>query len=241
MTRLTSAMKTDSTVQVRNNYYSVAVAAGIITAAVLSQLVGADSLSYAVPVVVLLVTGGTAMLYVMGLIIFEKDEGTLYATIVSPLRVPEYLWSKILTLSVLALFETFIAVGGAMLIIGRSSAIELPAIPLLIVGVLAVGVIYTLAGIILVVRYDKITAALVPMGAIGAVLQLPALYFLGWFQHPALLLIPTSAPTMLMQGAFVPLEMWQWVYASAVTVLMVAVLAFWANRAFLRHVVMGAR
>ena len=59
--------------------------------------------------------------------------------------------------------------------------------------------------------------------------------------HPAFLLIPTSAPTMLMQGAFVPLEMWQWVYATAVTALMVTALAFWANRAFLRHVVMGAR
>jgi len=241
MTRLASAIKTDSIVQVRNNYYSVAVAAGITSAAVLSQLVGADSLSYAVPVIVLLVTGGTAMLYVMGLIIFEKDEGTLCATIVSPLRVAEYLWSKILTLSVLALFETVIAVGGAILIISRSSAIDLPIIPLLVLGVLAIGVIYTLAGIILVVRYDKITAALVPMGAIGAVLQVPALYFLGWFDHSVFLLVPTSAPTMLMQGAFVPLETWEWVYAVTVTALMVAALATWAHRAFRTHVVMGAR
>ena len=240
MTRLLSTIKADVSIQLRNNLYAVGAASGIIAAAVLSQLAGPDNLSLAIPATVLLVTGGMAMLYVMGLIIFEKDQGTLNAIIVSPLRISEYLGSKIVTLAALALFETLITVGGAMLVIGRSHEVVAPRVPILLVGILAIGVIYTLVGIILVVRYDKITTALIPMGAIGAVLQAPALHFLGWIEHPAFLFIPTSAPTMLMRGAYVPLETSEWAYAIATTVVIVAGLGLWAYRAFNTHVVMRA-
>ena len=137
----------------------------------------------------LLVIGGTTLFYVAALILFERDEGTLKAIIVSPLRTSEYLWSKIITLAALATLESVTMIGGAMLIMSRTDEITLPNIPLMLIGIIAIGVMYTLIGIILIVRYDKITDVLIPMSGVAAILQLPFVYFLGWIEHPVLLVI----------------------------------------------------
>ncbi|MGB0386214.1 MAG: hypothetical protein ACPGWR_15505 [Ardenticatenaceae bacterium] len=241
MRRLLSAIKTDVTVQVRNNLYAIGIGVGALVAVVLSQLASPEQLSLAVPTLMLLVVGGTTLLYVAGMILFEKDEGTLNAVIVSPLRPAEYLWSKIITLTALATLESAVMIGGAMLIMSWSAEpaeLTLPNIPILLIGIIAIGIIYTLIGVILVVRYNQITDFLMPMAAIAVILQLPFLYFLGIVEQPLLLIIPTSAPTVLMQGAYIQLEAWQWLYAIAYTGLLIIGLNIWATRAFHTHIIM---
>jgi fluoroquinolone transport system permease protein len=238
MTRLISAMKTDVTVQIRNNLYGIGIGVAVLIAGLLSQLANPAELAVTIPVTMLLVVGGSTLLYVAGLIIFEKDEGTLNALIVSPLRTSEYLWSKIITLTTLATLEAVVMVGGAMLIMSRSSALTMPNIPILLLGIVAMGVLYTLTGIILIVRYQQITDFLVPVLVIALVLQAPFVHFMGIIEHPAFLIIPTSAPTMLIQGAFVQLTMWEWVYALTYTAALIIGLTIWAYRAFNTHIIM---
>ena len=238
MTRLISAMRTDILVQVRNNLYSIGIGVGILVAVVLSQLVGVNQIPTVIPVIVLLVAGGSTFLYVAGMIIFEKDEGTLNAVIVTPLRTSEYLWSKIITLTTLSTLESIIMAGGAVLIMSFWNEVPLPNIIILLIGGIAMGVLYTLTGIIMIVRYDKITDFLVPAVVIASILQLPFVHFMNFVTNPAFLIIPTSAPTMLMKGAFVTLEAWEWVYALAYTAVLIAGLSYWAYRAFHTHIVM---
>jgi fluoroquinolone transport system permease protein len=238
MTRLISAMKTDVTVQIRNNLYGIGIGVAILVAGLLSQLANPAELGVTIPVTMLLVVGGSTLLYVAGLIIFEKDEGTLNALIVSPLRTSEYLWSKIITLTTLATLEAVVMVGGAMLIMSRGSELTMPNIPILLLGIVAMGVLYTLTGIILIVRYQQITDFLVPVLVIALVLQAPFVHFMGIIEHPAFLIIPTSAPTMLMQGAFVQLTTWEWVYALTYTVALIIGLTIWAYRAFNTHIIL---
>ena len=238
MTRLLSAMKIDVIVQVRNNLYAIGIGVAILVAVMVSQLASPNQLPSLVPALMLLVIGGTTLLYVAGLILFERDEGTLHAVMVSPLRTSEYLWSKIITLTALATLESVTMVGGAMLIMSRSDEMTWPAIPILLIGIIAIGVMYTLMGIVLIVRYDKITDFLIPMAAILSVLQLPFLHFWGVIEHPAFLIIPTSAPTMLMQGAYIQLATWEWLYAMGYTAAMIMGLTMWAYRAFNTHIIM---
>lgn len=242
MTRLLATMKTDIVVQFRNRLYAIGFGVGGIIAIAMSQLAGPDQLSFIVPVLMLMVVGGTTMLYVAAMIIFERDDGTMNALIVSPLRTSEYLWSKIITLTLLAALESIVMIFGAALLMEFSQPVPVswPNIPLLLVGIFAIGVIYTLVGIILVVRFEKITDFLIPMAGMAVLLQLPFLHFLGLFVHPILLVIPTSAPTMLMQGAYVPLAPWQWIYATLYTMVLIWALAVWAYRAFEVHVVAKA-
>ncbi|MBO8162129.1 MAG: ABC transporter permease [Brevibacillus sp.] len=241
MNRLRTAMKTDVTIQVRNKLYAIGIVVGTMLAVALSQLSTPDSLAAAVPATVLLIIGGSTLLYVAGVIIFEKEEGTLHAVIVSPLRTSEYLWSKMITLTLLAAVESVVMIGGAMLMMSRSHEVPLPDVPVLLLGIIAIGVLHTLIGIILVVRYEKITDVLVPLSAIAMVLQLPFLYFIGWVVHPAFLLVPTSAPTLLIRGAYVHLAAWEWVYAAGCTLLLLIGLTIWAQRAFHTHIVMKVR
>ncbi|MEM7112843.1 MAG: hypothetical protein AAF614_10455 [Chloroflexota bacterium] len=237
MTRLISAMKTDVVVQVRNNLYAIGISVGLLVAIALSQLASPRHLPLAIPTLMVLAVGGSTLLYVAGMIIFERDEGTLHAVIVSPLRTSEYLWSKVITLTTLATVESIVMIGGTMLIMSRTAVVTLPNIPLLLLGIFAIGVVYTLLGIILIVRYDKITDFLIPMAGVAVVLQLPFLYFLGILEWPLLLIIPTSAPAVIMQGAYVPLAAWEWVYGVGYTAVLIIGLAYWAYRAFLTHVV----
>ena len=78
----------------------------------------------------------------------------------------------------------------------------------------------------------------IPLALIASVLQLPFLYFWGVIDHPLFLIIPTSAPGVLMQGAFRPLAVGEWIYAIAYTAALTVVLAVWAHRAFHAHIVM---
>ena len=241
MKRLVATIKNDMTVQVRNNLYAISIGAALLTAVVLGLLAAPQHLPGGIPALLLIVTGGSTLLYVAGMILFEKDEGTINAVTVSPLRTGEYLWSKVISLTLLATFESVIIVGGTMLLMrwwsGDPRALAMPNVPLLLLGIVTIGAIYTCIGVILVVRYDKITDYLIPMAAVALVLQLPMLYFLGWVVQPWLLAIPTSAPAMIMQGAYLDLSGNQWLYASLYTTVLLAVSAVWAYRAFQRHII----
>lgn len=242
MKRLLATIKTDITVQVRNNLYAIGIGAALLTAVVLGLLAAPQHLSGAIPALLLIVTGGSTLLYVAGMILFEKDEGTIDAVVVSPLRTSEYLWSKVLSLTLIATVESVVIVVGTMLFMrwwsGDPQALSMPNVPLLLLGIVTIGVIYTCVGIVLVVRHDKITDYLLPMGAVAVVFQLPMFYFLGWVVQPWLLAIPTSAPAMIMQGAYVELSGNQWLYALLYTVALVAVSAVWAYRAFEKHIIL---
>lgn len=237
MSRLLAAMKTDVTVQVRNKLYAIGIGIGVIVAIAMAMLAGPERLGVTVPPVMMLVGGGSTLMYVAGMILFEKDEGTLQALIVSPLRPAEYLWAKITTLTALATLESVVMIGGAFIIVRRAGEVAMPNVPLLLVGLIAMGVFYTLAGIVMVVRYDKVTDFLLPMSVLAGALQIPFLYFWEVVVHPALLIVPTSAPTMLIKGAFTPLAAWEWVYGVGYTAAQIAVLIVWAHRAFQKHIV----
>lgn len=237
MTRLLSAMKLDVTVQRRNHLYTIGITVGGMIAVALSQLVNPSQLLYAVPALMVIVVGGSTLLYVAGLIIFERDEGTINAIVVSPMRVSEYLGAKVITLTTLATLESLTMIGGAMLIMSYSETVIWPNLPLLVVGIAGIGAIYTLIGVIMIVRFDKITEFIMPMGAVAVILQLPFLHFLGLVEHPLFLLLPTSAPLVLVQGAYKPLLAWEWIYALGYTLLLLAGLSLWANRAFKTHII----
>lgn len=237
MNRFMAAMKMDVVLQWRTQLYSIGMGAGVLVAVALAWLARPDQLFLLVPTLMLLVVGASTMLYVAAMILFEKEQGTLKATIVSPVRPSEYLWAKIITLTGLATVEAVIMVGGAMGMMGFSQQLVVPNILLLLLGIVGIGLLYTLVGIVMIVRYDKITEVLIPLAAVAGILQLPFLYFLGWVEHPLFLLIPTSAPTMVMRAAYVPLSGWQWVYGVGYTAVLLIGLIIWAHRAFEKHIV----
>lgn len=238
MSRLLSTMILDTKVQVRNNLYTIGIGVGVVVAFALSQLITSDQMPAVIPTLMLLVIGGSTLLYVAGMILFEKDEGTINASIVSPLSPTEYLLSKIITLTTLATLEAIVMIGGTMLFLSFGQAVTIPNLLVLLVGILAISVMYTLIGIIMIVRFDSITDFIIPLSVVAVIMQLAFLYFLGLIDSPIFLIIPVSAPSMIMRGAYVDLSAGEWIYGIAYTSVLLVGMSIWAYRAFEKHIIM---
>ena len=104
-------------------------------------------------------------------------------------------------------------------------------------GLIGLATLYLLLGLGLVVRFRSLTDFLVPVLLLSAVIQAPALYFLGLFEHWGLLLIPSAAPTLIMMGAFGAIDPLLAALGYLGTAFWLVVLFVWSRRAFERHVV----
>lgn len=234
-TRLFSTIKLDVLVQWRQRLYIIGVGLAVLIGLGFRQMADAEALKTLLPVMFLLAVGGTTFIYIAGLIVFERAEHTLDAMFVSPLRLAEYLASKLISLTLLVLVEGTTLV----LLAGGVEGAYAPVINWLMIlgGTALMGAMLTLFGVILVVRFDTITDFLIPALLVAAPLQIPALYFAGLSDSPLWLVIPTSAPTMLIWGAWNGLEAWQLLYGIGYSLLVIAVAYVWASRAFTRHVI----
>ncbi len=233
MNRLLATMRLDLTVQWRNKLYIIGIAVALLIGIGLAQALPPGWMATALPAFLMISVSGTVLIYVISLLIFEKDEGTLNAQLVAPLRLGEYLNSKLVTLALLALVETTVTVLVAYGPDGFN-------IGLLLLGVLTLSSMFTLMGLIMVVRYRSITDVLMPLVVLVLLLELPLLHFLGWAPHPLWLLLPSSAPTMLLWGAWNPVSNLELAYGIGYSLLWIGGLAFWAQRAFQRHIIIKA-
>lgn len=234
MKRMLKTMKLDFTLQLRNKFYVVGIVIALLLGLGIAQFLSPQAVPTALPLLFMVAVGGSTMLYIAGLVIFEKDEHTLDAVSITPLRLSEYIGSKVITLALLATLESVIVIA----ITTRFEGFQM--VPML-AGIIALGVILALLGLILVVRYDSITDFLVPVLIVGFVISFPSLHFTGILSSPLWLAVPVTAPTMLMWGAFFPLEGWEWMAAIVGTLLWLGLMWVWAQRAFYTHIILKGR
>ena len=236
MNRVLAATRTDVAMQARNRLYGISTLFAAVMVGALAWLSSPTSFHRIIPMAILFVVGGSTLLYVEAMILLEREDGTLEAVTVSPLRPWEYLAAKVISLTALAVFEGVVLVGGTLAWLDPG-ALGGATVPLVLLGLVALGAMHVLVGVIIVVRFSRITEALMPMGLIALVFQVPALYFVGALRSPSALVIPSAPPAMFVRAAFTPLSLGEWIYAVVGTVLTVTVATIWAHRAFVLHVV----
>jgi fluoroquinolone transport system permease protein len=225
---LSATLKLDVRLQARSQLYSVGIAV-----AVLFGLLGRFFFdpAYAGRVLAafyLMGIGGTTYMFGASLLLLEKSEGTLHALRTSPLTSSAYITSKAITLSSFAVIESVIVYAVAFF------GISVSPLPM-VLGVVCLGVLYTLIGMGQVASHDSVTSFLIPDAmAVGAVLQLPAFYILQLGPPWAWYLIPTQGPLILMLGASETLALWQWVYGVGMSVVSIVLAGWWAKLRFAR-------
>ena len=233
MTRLTHTIQLDAKIQARNYYYHIAVGMALATAVLFWWIFGRVELSYVIPMFFLFGIGGTTLLLVGALVLFEKRENTLQSLVVTPLRPTEYINSKIISLSLLAILEaTLITLLSYVVRYGLDFNLLLLA-----AGAIVTGAMHTLIGLILVVRHQQINSFLLPLVAVALVLQLPAANLFGFTFYP-FYLIPTQGPLLLLQAAFQPeaVATWQLLFGLVASAGWLVVFYVWALRAFEKHI-----
>jgi fluoroquinolone transport system permease protein len=231
MTRLTSTMRWDVQLQIRNGFYFAAAFVALIIIILLSQFnVPTSTLAMLFPLFIFQNILINNFYFIAGLVLLEKGEGTLEGLVVTPLRKSEYLASKLFTLALLSLLETAVVV---LFIYGLNFNILL-----LVSGTLLLSIIYALIGFSFVIRYDSINTFLLPSIALTMLLSFPLLHYLGIWDSPLLYLHPLQAPLLLLKGAFQPLAAWELLYGLGYSAVFMAIAYAWSHRAFYKFVIL---
>ncbi|MDX1578286.1 MAG: ABC transporter permease [Gemmatimonadota bacterium] len=227
MNRLVATLACDVRLQLRNGFYYAVAFLLVVMLAVITRL---PDFAWA-PVLPPLVLGNLSLatfFFIAGLVLLEKEEGTLEALIVTPLSPGGYLASKILTLTLLSLAEN-------VLIVLMTAGLAFSAGPL-VLGISLASVLYCLAGFIAVVRYDSINELLFPSMVWVTFFSLPFLEYAGIWSSPLVYLHPFQAPLVLLEAAFFPIEPWAWAYGMGYSALWIAIGWVWSVRVFHRFV-----
>jgi len=196
--RLLALIRCDVLLQARNGFYwasgFVVLAVSALLAALPEDVRSAPSLG--VPALVAFNLQITTFFFVAGLMLLEREEGTLTALGASPVSPGVYMASRTMTLAGLAAAETLVIVWFGF---------GLFASWWLLAGIVAMGVTYTGFGAALATRYASINELLLPASVVVTLLLLPLLGHFGltsrvaWVWHP---MAPTIA---LIRGAYEPI------------------------------------
>lgn len=228
MSPLAATIACDVRLQLRNGFY-YAVAFLLVVYLIVIRLLPDFDWGFVLPPLVLGNLSLATFFFIAGLVLLEKGEGTLEAQVVTPLTADGYLASKIMTLTALSLAEN-------LFIVVITAGLDFSLVPLML-GIALASALYCLAGFIAVVRYDSINELLFPTIVWTALFSLPILYYAGLTTSPLMYLHPFQAPLILLEGAFVPLAGWQWMYGIGYSALWIGAAFAWSARAFRRFVV----
>ncbi|MBA0048912.1 fluoroquinolone transporter permease [Mycobacteroides sp. LB1] len=230
MNRFGTALRLELTLQVRQKFLHAAIFSGFIWLAVLLPM--SDGLRPVMePYMIFGDISIIGFFFIAGTVFFEKQEHTLGAVICTPLRFREYLAVK---LTVLLAISVFVAFGVSTI----ASGIHYRALPLL-AGVVIGTLLMLLTGFLTSLPFASISdwflSATIPL----SILTLPILSFSGVWPNPALYLIPTNGPLLLLGTAFdqVVLAPWQVAYALIYPVLCVGILFGLSQAAFGKYIV----
>lgn len=196
MTPMLHALRWDVVVQARNGFYwASAFLVIMIGALVLYVPDSARSNAAAwVPAILAVNLQITTFFFVAGLLLLERDEGTLHAIAVSPLSPSAYLAMRTLNLTALAAIETF-----AIVWIGFGISASWW---LILAGTAFLGIIYTGLGAAVATRYDSVNALLLPASAVVAFLLLPLLPHFELAPRLPFIVHPLEPPLTLIRAAY---------------------------------------
>jgi fluoroquinolone transport system permease protein len=233
MKRLLATLVCEIQLQYRNGFYYATVFVLAAWLGLFSQLPRFD-LGYALPACVLGNLFITTFYFVGGLVLLEKEEGSLEARVVTPLRTGEYLAAKVITLSGLALVENLILVAGLSLLGFNRAGVN--ALPLCLGLLLAAGLL-CLAGFAAIARYHSINEFLFPSLGYVIGLSLPFIDYFGLWRSPLFYLHPLQAPLLLLQAAFQPVARGQVVYGLLYSALWLGIAYLATRHAFDRFII----
>jgi len=231
MKRLARTLLLDIQLQFRNGFYYASLFVAAVAGSLFRQ-VPSERLAGLMGVILFSNLAVNTFYFVSGLVLLEKDEATLTALAVSPLRAREYLASKLITLSGLSLLENCLIV-----LIGYTQPV---AVPNFVAGLVFASLIYTLFGLLVIVRYRSINEFLMPSVVYTGLLSLPAfpllLHYTGW---PAYL-HPMQAPLLLLQASFTPLPAWNLAYGLLYGLVWIGALFWLCQKAFRNFITGGS-
>lgn len=168
--------------------------------------------------------------FIGGIVLLEKDQGIYDHLFVTPVRVSEFIWSKVISLGMISLLSS--------LVIFLFSFDLTVRVVFLLTGVVLNSIFASLLGLIFAVRVNSINQYLMISPAFVTIFFLPILEVLKIWESPFMYAIPGKAGLLLMEGVFKPLSVYEWLYSLAMLTLAIVVTYLLAKKSFYKHVIM---
>ena len=217
----------DLRLQLRYQVVTVAVAVTVLYAVLFRAI---PTLRTDTAAVLLIFSDPTMIgfLFVGVMVLFERGANTLEAVVVTPLSSGQYLWSKAISLTLVAL-----PCGAAMAVAAHGPWINLG---FLTAGLAMSSVLFVFVGFVAVARVRSVNEYLliVPLYLVPATLPLLSLFEV--VDSPLFYLVPTKASLVLLQATYTARPLWELLYAFAFLGLAVIGAYVWALRSFDRQV-----
>lgn len=173
------------------------------------------------------------IMFVGALVLFEKAENTLQSLVVTPMKVWEYLSSKIIALTVLSIISAVIFV---ILVTHRFDFNYF----YLFVGIILTSVFLILVGFLIIARLKTLNEYLLMMMLAFLGLTLPPLIHLTHIYENAIFYLwPTQASFILLNGVFTGIQTWEAVYGILYLSIWIVICYIIAHKAFYKHIVEG--
>jgi fluoroquinolone transport system permease protein len=195
MSAFLAALRWDVVLQARNGFYWASAFVVLVIGGLLLAVPDAVRSNEAalVPAILAINLQITTFFFVAGLMLLERDEGTLTALAVSPFSPGGYLATRTVTLTVLAAVETI-----ALLWI----AFDTPGSWGVLMGTASLGVIYTGFGAVVGARYASVNALLLPASLVVSLLLLPLIPHFGLGPRALVMLHPIEPSLTLMRAGY---------------------------------------
>jgi fluoroquinolone transport system permease protein len=193
--RLLAGTRLDLELQARNGLYTATGLVLLVTLAGLAAL-PPSGVARLLPAFALNGLAVTAFFFSAALTLLENTEGSTMARAVTPLQAGEYLGARMLTLGLLGVVQ-HTATG--LLLLGPT-----PGLILLAIGVALTAAIMAIAGFVLAVGKEALSAMLLPSVPWLGLLMAPLITDVLDWRSPLLWLHPLQGPLTLMRAAVAP-------------------------------------
>lgn len=227
--RILSAFKYDVKFQVRHGFYYAYLFVTVVYIAGL-RLVPETYRTLATVLVIFTDPSVLGFFFIGGVLLLEKGQNTLESLFVTPLRVSEYIWSKVASLTMLSLLSSL-----AIAVFSLGTGVN---IALLVLGVGLGSVFFTLLGFALASRARSLNQYFfysIPT----AIFDLPLLKYLGLPDAWLYYLLPSQPELLLIEGAVGHITPGQTIYAAVALCIWIAIAYRWAQGWFYRYTVLG--
>ncbi len=226
MSALFNMIKLDLKLLVKYNLLAVA----LLLACVYIALFKIFELGDYHPLISAIVFSDPAMLgfiFIGVMVLYEKGEHTLQALSVCPVNFENYIWSKAIALTILALPVCFGIVFSSYGFYFNYFAF--------ILAVLFSSILFALLGFIGVTKVQTFNQyiIIIPLFFAPAIVPLLDLFNL-WF-HPVFYLIPTHASILLLKASFKPISLFDWVYSISYLIIWLVGARYFAIKSYKKN------
>lgn len=176
------------------------------------------------------------IMFIGALVLFEKSENVLQALVITPMKVDDYLLSKITSLTILSIISAAIF----MILLNFFGEIDFN-IAFLALGIILTSILLILLGFIMVSGVKSINEYLLAMVVIFIGLTFPPMLHLsGLYENVIFYLWPTQASFTLFTGVFnaASLESWEILYGVFYQLIWIFILYYKAKKAFYKYIVL---